>query len=74
MIPCTIWIRDGGVSIPVYYTKTYFGAKRIKKKLEVIKPRKNFTIHEVWNIPSDACFYVLSSPAKFRVGNKKNRG
>lgn len=58
-VPCTVWlfrdwaIRGGPISgqwVPVYYTRTYWGAKRIAKRIvAVVGDARYVSIGEVWN-------------------------
>ena len=55
-IPCTVYILESDAlghtfRHPVFSTRTYWGAKRIEKRIKKVKPQVVVSIHEVWNIP-----------------------
>lgn len=51
-IPCVITTYDAdGCRTLIATTMTYWGAKRLARKLTKMKPERVFSINEVWNSP-----------------------
>jgi hypothetical protein len=53
-IPCVVVMENEvtGEICPVFFTATYWGAKRIRLRIEKVNQSFHVSIFEVWNLPS----------------------